>query len=263
MKRRISVALALLMAALMLASCVNAGGISNPAASGKTTVTKAPAGANATSAPAVAGGASNVSDSFNNYMKVKGDALTRITNLTEKNTDLAMFALTLLPFSMIDLTLLPLTVLSEDSTAVAAALGVFGMTGIKIEKSGNTATITYTDSTGKKAMQTSQFDAATESLKSSLTDDTGKETLYFEYVRIGTGYAAQYYSVDSSGTQVYTAFFNNSDLSAFGVKTTSEKPASIFGNAGVTVDIVKSADTYIIAQGDKVTTHDNGVDKTY
>jgi hypothetical protein len=261
-KKTISVALVFLLAAAMLTAC------GSPAANGGSSSNPADTNASATSQPtakaaAQAGGAATISESFNNFEKVKGDALTRITTLTENNTDLAMFSLTLLPFSVMDLTLLPLTVLSEDTNAAAMALGVFGMSGIKIDKSGNTSTITYTDSTGKKTVQTSQFDAATESLKSTLTDDTGKETLFFEYVRIGTGYAAQYYSVDSSGTQVYTAFFDATDVAAFGVKTTTEKPASIYGNTGVTVDIVKSADTYIIAQGAKVTTHENGVDKTY
>lgn len=260
MRKTFVAILALLLALSMLAGCT---GNLNPLGTKAPGSAEKPATDDATSAPISVGGSGKLSDSFNKYLEVKGKAFDRLTKQMESNPDLAMMGLTMLPITMVDLTLIPMTVLSEDSTAAAMALGMLGMKDTKISIEGGVYSITYTDSEGKKSTQTCKYDKATDSVQSAITDESGKETLFFEYVRVGSGYAAQYYTTDETGTNVFTSFFDESKISAFGVQATDAKPASIFKNNSVTVDIVKGADTFAILDGDKLTIHDENGDKTY
>lgn len=254
MKKAMTVAISMLLLVSLLAGC---GGKPGPVTSAD------PGGTPAADKPASGGKASTPSESFTAYMEAKNLAYERLSAKIDENEELGLYGLTLLPFVMMDLTLIPITALVGDDAAGAAALSMLGMNGVEIDRAGDTFTITYTDNEGKKTVQTCSYDAATDSMQSSITDDTGKETMFFEYARTGKGYAAQYYAVSDDGTQVYTAFFNDTDMAAFGIKATEEKPASIYKNGSVTVDFVKGADTFIMLDGDKLTVHDDGEDKTY
>lgn len=264
MKKPLSIALAFIFAVAMLAGCNSSTPAASdaPAVSGVPAASETPAAVDS-AAPAVVSGDATPSASFTRYSTMKSNALTRITDMTGTNDELALYSLTLLPITMVDLTLIPLSLLTGETAYTDDALAMLGVQGLKIDNTNGGYTITYTDSEGKKLVQTCLYDAATDSIQSSITDESGKETMFFEYVKAGNGYAAQYYTVDESGTTVITGFFDEFNISAFGLKSANQKPASIFKNAGVTVDIVKSGDTYMILQDGKLTVHDNGTDKTY
>jgi hypothetical protein len=259
MKKTFAVILALLLAIGMFAGCNGNPGPNAPAAS------KAPQanGNDATPAPVSGSKTGKLSDSYNTYLEVKSAAFERLTKEMETNSDLAMMGMTFLSITLVDLTLIPMTVVSEDSSAAGIGLGILGMKDVKVTNNGGVYTITYTDSNDKKMKQTCQYDAGTDSVQSTISDESGNETMFFEYVKVGSGYAAQYYSVGDNGAEIMTAFFDATSMAAFGVQKASAKPASIFRNSGVTVDLVKGADTYAIMDGDKLTIHENGADKTY
>ncbi len=220
----------------------------------------APAG---TEPAAPAEGSGTPSGSYGKYIDLKGKAFERISAKIEEKPELALYSMTLLPFTMVDLSLLPLSVMTSDSAAAAAALSMMGMKDVKLDTSGGKYSVTYTDSEGNKITQTCLYDAATDSVQSTIADQTGKETMFFEYVKVGSGYAAQYYSVGDDENDVYTAFFDESNISAFGIQKANARPASIFKNTGVTLDLVKQGDTYMILQDGKLLVHDQGQDKTY
>ncbi len=213
----------------------------------------------------VGAGAESPAESYSKYIEIKGAAYERLNAKLEENEELYMsMALTLLPVSMVDLTLIPLTFLTADEQAAAAGLAILGMNDVVINKSGGGYTITYADSEGGKIVQTCVYDKATDSMQSSITDADGAETLFFESVRVGDGYASQYFTKNGDGTFTkITSFCDKSSIAAFGMESINSKPASIFKNSALTVDFVKNGETYLILNGNTLTVFENGSEKTY
>lgn len=208
------------------------------------------------------GAPTNPSESFGVYAEVKGAALQRVTDKIADNSDLSLsVGMGMLPVTMVDLSLLPLTVLSVEGAE--SALEMFGMTGVEVTHNGNDYSVSYSDSEGNKLVQTCKYDPATDSMQSSTSDGTN-ETIFFEYVRVGGGYASQYYIRNEDGTfMTITTFFNDTDTMAYGMTSSATKPASIIGNTSLTVDFVKNDEVYCILQGDALTVFENGETKTY
>ncbi len=201
------------------------------------------------------------SDSYGVYVTVKSNAIQRISDKIEGNDELSLtVGLGMLPVTMIDLSLLPLSVLSMEGAE--SALAMFGMTTADISRNGNDYSITYSDREGKTFTQTCSYDPAADTLQSSVLEG-GIETLFFEYVRVGNGYAAQYYYDNGDGKyKTITMFFNDTDTIAYGIMSSDEKPASIKGGS-LTVDFVKNDESYCIMQGDALTVFDKGEAKSY
>jgi len=272
MKKTLSVTLAFVFLIVMLTSCGAPsipGNVLDPAASKAPGASDAPAEPDEPDAPAASStvdtsGLGPIGASFARYTDMKGKAYERVSAKIEEKPELGMYAMTLLPITMMDLALIPLTIVDMDETAAAMTLGFLGAENVKVSKDGNKRTVTYTDSEGKSVKFAADYDQATDSVQAAITDDTGKEALFFEYVKVGGGYASQYYSAESEGsTEVITAFFDESNITAFGFKKSAGKPGSIFKNTGITADLVKGGDTYVVMQDGKTTVHENGQDKTY
>lgn len=209
-----------------------------------------------------AGASAGPSESFAAYSEIKAAALQRITDKIGDDSELGMtVGLGMLPLTLVDLSLLPLTVMSIQGGE--SALEMFGMSGAVVTRNGNDYSVSYSDEDGNKFVQTCKYDPARDSMQSSLSDGTN-EVLFFEYVRIGGGYAAQYYVANEDGTfMTITAFFNDTDIMAYGMTSSAAKPASILGNTSLTVDFVKNDESYCILQGDALTVFENGETKTY
>jgi len=255
MKKIISILAVLSMLSVMLAGCVtvktgNGNNGAQPISSAAASSVNKPASA------APAGNASNISESYNAYLKVKGDALNRLGKKMNSITELAFSMLELLPVTGSDSMLVPLTVASNPGGAEAL--------GLKIDQNGNEYKITYTGNDGKSTIQTCKYDPAADSVQSTATDGTGKQTMFFEYVRVGNGYASQYYTDNSDGTfMLIKSFVNDTDIAAFSMQTVKTQPVSISGSNSLTVDFVKGGDSYFILQGDALTVFENGETKTY
>ncbi|MGI5848685.1 MAG: hypothetical protein ACOX8Q_01220 [Christensenellales bacterium] len=208
--------------------------------------------------------AASPSGSYTKYMEMKGTAYDRINAKLEDNEDLYLsVGLSLLPVALVDLSLIPLTVLVEENTGAEMALAMFGMSEVAIDRNGQEYTITYTDQEGNKNAQTCIYDPATDSLQSSIIDSAGKEVVFFEYIKVGNGYASQYFMHDESGYTKITSFFDESSSAAFGIETTDKKPDSIFKTGNQTVDFVKNNEMYFILKGNSLTVSENGQEKTY
>jgi len=265
LKKIICIAVMIVLVFAMFSGC------GAPAAPAGETKPAAPSVVNEETKPAEQAGGNAVgggsaSDSYNAYIKAKSDAYDRINKKIEGNSEIGMAALMLMPVTMVDISLIPLTIVSVPEGA--AALSVLGMEGINITGGGNEYSITYTskDSEGNKQTinQTCKYDPASDSMQSRLTDGNGKEAMFFEYVKIDGGYASQYYYDSGDGSfQQITSFFNDTDTVAFGMKTLSSEPASIMGNKSLGVDFVKDGETYFLLQGDKLTIYQDGEAKTY
>jgi len=250
--------LIIILALILMLSFVACGG------GGKSTGgdSGAPAG-NSDEPSAPAGKASAPADSYQNYIDQKSKAYERLTSKIEENSELALTAgLALLPVVMVDLALLPLTIVGVDGGE--AALAVLGMEGVKVAQDGNTYTITYKDTEGKSITQTCEYDAKSDSIKSVIKDGD-KQTMFFEYVYIGGGYASQYYMLneEEGNYTLITSYFNDSDFVGFGIATAKKEPASIYKNGKLSSDFIVNDESYFMLEGDVMTIFTEGEKKTY
>lgn len=267
MKKLISIILALLFMITLFAGCtvnipVPSASKTTAGASASTAKGSSPA-KSTTSAPATnATAPKSPADSYGLYTEAKSAAYDKVSKKMEDNSELALSAgMTILAVATVDLSMLGLTAMSPETSQVAGMLGIIGLKDAKVDISGNKYTLTYADQEGNKIQQICEYDPATDSVASTVTDAAGKQTFFFEYVKTGNGYASQYYAPgENSG--LITCFFND-DMAAFGVCSSNAAPQSIFKKTGVTSDIVKNNELYMIMQGDKLTVTENGKETTY
>jgi hypothetical protein len=278
MRKTITVIAAIAMVFTMFAGCASvkpqasqpSGTVSEEPASTPAAVSEDPAvSAEPETSPAAetsaaAGVPTNPTDSYTAYINVKSGAYERISKKIEGNDELALsVGMSLFTVGAVDLALVPLTVVSAGEGG-EAALEMLGLTDVKVAQNGNDYTVSYTDPQNGAVSLACKYDPATDSLQSTVSDSTGKETVFFEYVKIGSGYASQYYIDNGDGTFTeLTSFINDTDTAAFGIKSADVKPASIMGNTSLNEDFVKTAETYFILKGDALTLFENGAEKTY
>lgn len=278
MRKTITIIAALAMVLTLFAGCAQvkpqasqpSGKVSEEPASTSAAVSEDPAvsaepeTSPAAEASASAGVPTNPTDSYTAYMNVKGAAYDRLSKKIEGNDELSLsVGMSLFTVGAVDLALVPLTVVSAGEGG-EMALEMLGMTDVKVTQNGNDYSVSYKDPQNGTVTLACKYDPATDSLQSTVSDSTGKESMFFEYVKIGSGYASQYYMDNGDGTFTeLTSFINDTDTAAFGIKSADAKPASIMGNASLGEDFVKTAETYFILKGDALTLFENGAEKTY
>lgn len=215
----------------------------------------------------VLGGAvfASPSESYLKFVEVKSAAYERISNKLSASEDMeiSMVSMAMLPVVMVDLSLLPLTVLSADPSSSATALGMLGMSGVDVKQNGKEYVVTYSDEDGNVFTQTSQYDKASDSLQSSLSTPEG-ESIYFEYARVGDGYVSQTFMKNDDGSfLLIKSYFDTSNVAAFGIESADAKPASILGNAaGLNKEFVKNDEMYTIFENDQLLVVQDGTEKT-
>lgn len=271
MKKTITIFIALALAFSLLAGCASvkpqaSGTSAAPAVSGQPEASEQPSGeaTQGTEVSTPVGTPSDPTSSYQAYITMKSAAYDRLNSKLEANEDLYMsVGMSMLSVSMVDLALIPLTVVSAGEGS-EAALEMLGMSGVEVTHNGNDYSVTYTDQQNGAVTLACKYDPATDSMQSTISDSTGAEKMFFEYVRAGNGYASQYYTANDDGTfTTLTSFINDTDTAAFGMKATGGKPASILGNTSLTKDFVVNDEMYFILVGDSLTVLENGETKTY
>lgn len=211
--------------------------------------------------------ATNPSEGYNNFLSVKTSAYDRISVKTETYTDISFTILmNMLTIITVDLELIPLTVFTgQDEVETAAALSILGMSNVNLSSSGDTYTITYNSASGSQITQMCQYDASPDQMVSVVTDGSGKELVFFEYVNLGDAYVSQYYYYGETDGLYYlvTGYFNDSNIAAFGISTSSSKPDSILGGSNFSEEFVKNDEMYMILKDDVLTVFDNGTVTTH
>ncbi len=203
--------------------------------------------------------AGNPSEGFSNYSTYKSAAYDRITTASEGSDALAMtVSFGYLGVAMIDLSLISITMITDDLKSSETAMGMLGMEGAKITGNGNDYTITYTDSDGAQISQTCTYDPGKDQMSSTLLDADGEIAIFFEYVFLGDAYAAQYYYPSNDTYEVIRAYFDKDNAAAFGIFAASEKPASILGKNSFNEDFVKNDESYVIFLDGKLTAFEDG-----
>ena len=204
------------------------------------------------------------SAAYEKYTEMKSIAYSNLSKKISEHNELALSAgMAILPVAMIDLTLIPITLIGTNGGE--AALGFLGMGNVNIEQRGDLYTITYTTS-NSNVTQTCEYNAATNSLQSVLSE-TGKslDSLVFEYAGSGNGYVSQYvmYEEESKDYTLYKMYFNQDGDMTIGIETVSAKPASIFKKSGLAADFAQNDSACFKLEGGKLTVFDDGKTKTY
>lgn len=203
--------------------------------------------------------ATNPSEGYTNYITVKTNAYDRVTMASDQSDSLSMMiAMSFLGVTMVDLSLISLSMFTEDLAAAEMGMGMLGMNDVKITGNGNDYTITYTDSEGATIKQTCSYDAKKDQMASTLYDADSNIAMFFEYIHSGDSYTAQYYYPSDDGYTVIKAYFDNDNIAAFGTMSSSSVPASIIGQSGFNADFVKNDESYLILEDGKLSVFDNG-----
>ncbi len=205
------------------------------------------------------------SDSYAKYLEAKSAAMEKIYDKLDENPDETWgISLAFLPITMVDLSLIPLSVFtSTDSAVITGALEFFSFSNIDFNVSGNTYSLSYDDGSGSKTSLICEYDPDNGSISSSMKDGNGTEIMFFELIENDNGYISQYYYPDEySGEYTLLKGFFNDDVIAYGIKATNSKPASIIGsNQGV--GFIDDCDTKIIMEGDSLTVVEDGTETVY
>ncbi|NLO47466.1 MAG: hypothetical protein GX111_03965 [Clostridiales bacterium] len=205
------------------------------------------------------------SESYAKYLEAKSVATEKIYDKLDENSDETwMLSLTLLPITMVDLALIPLSVFtSTDPAVITGALEFFAYTDIDFHVSGNTYTLTYDDGNGEKSSLVCDFYPDQNAASCTMQDGNGAEVMFFEFVESGSGYLSQYYYPDDStgGYTMLKSYFDN-NIITYGIKAVDTKPATIIGGRQG-ADFVNDCDTVFIMEGDTLTVIEEGVETVY
>jgi len=162
------------------------------------------------------------------YSVAKNELVSLITEALTSNSGLALESMHMMGPVMIDLLVLPASLMGLGEIAAASGLSVIGATDVTYSENGNQYKITYSDQEGKKTEFTGTYDAAKDAFACEvLADDGGK--IYYEYRRTPFGYVSQVYNVSEDETELFQ-FSIHEKGGVLGISYVSDKPAALTGN---------------------------------
>jgi hypothetical protein len=176
------------------------------------------------------------------YMDVKKVSYEAIAKKMEADPTQALNMMGLMGVAMMDLSLIPVTYLAglqaaQDSPLWSGNLLMLEGTG-KVEKAGSKYLFeaTITDPNNPFSM-TGEYDEQSDSMQYTMSSD-GKDTVYFEYVRCGEGYASQYFTFptsadDTPDNNLIKLFSIGQDIYV-GYVSAAVKPQPIYGTSPAT-----------------------------
>jgi len=196
----------------------------------------------------------NPSESYQAYLDTKSKAVDRISDKIGEFDELAFsVGMALFPLLFVDMAFIPITMIGMDKAAA-------NFLGFEVKQNGSVYTITYEEN-GEKMTQTCDYDVKTDSMRCTIT--TGdKETIYFEYARVGSGYASQYTTREGDGYSLNRVFCDDNSI-GIGMQTVTSPPQSIFKDNKVKLGFVENDASYFILEGDTLIIFKDGEKKVY
>ena len=151
-----------------------------------------------------------VADSYSAFVEAKNAVVSNIVDGLTSNPELALVAFGLAEVIMLDVVLIPATVLGNGEMVTNAALGVLGFADIDYSEDGNNYTLKYKDNQGKSNTFTGTYDDSADSLICTIKED-GKEVLPQNTIKHPLG-MSQYHSVNDDGdTNTYKLSIQGED----------------------------------------------------
>lgn len=187
--------------------------------------------------------------SYERFIAAKTTGYESITSRMDESEGLAITAsMEILAVSMIDLQILDLVFVTDDTDASEEAANIMGLVDLSVQRAGEDFSVTYTGADSEKFVTNGKYDAATDSIFCTWTKD-GQETLMLEYVKFGSGYAAQYYITDGQDTSVIKVIVDSEDI-AIGMSGSKDRPVSIYKSAPADFTFMDDCATvYMIVDG--------------
>ena len=255
MKKRLSLALSLMMIAFVLTGCAKAKDAAEDVAA--QAVEAAEAGETVESAAATdaqqsapSGADSDTASAFYSaYMEAKSAVLNRLMDGIGNNPDTMMSAFSFLGISMSDLYLLPAMYFGLGEGSVATALSMMGAKDVIYDEQGNQYTVTYKNAEDKESSLTGTYDKGKSLVAIGKTN--GKEDVFAQTYRTSFGYVGQFYFIAEDGTAtLYQVSISGSD-GVFGVISGVDRPAPLTGNEGA--DFPMAAKEWYAITGSTIT----------
>lgn len=172
---------------------------------------------------------STATDSYTRYLEAKNEMMTRLTEAVNAQPEAAMAAFSFFKLTMVDLAMLPAAFIGQDETAAAAGMAFFGIEGVRLEHSGDSASLIYKNQAGEESVFTGRYDPRADWYTFTLVVD-GKENLYAEYRGTSYGYVAQYFLTNDDGTTTLMRVTIEGKDGSIGLEDGGSRPAPLTGN---------------------------------
>ncbi len=185
-------------------------------------------------------------DSYSAYLELKSKTIGDLTdNIPEENYSLP---LELLGFTMVDLTMIPITFCGlDESERVGLSLLYDKFT---YEYKGNKCIFSFEDEDGKSRYETI-FDSKRDAMQTKMFVND-KLTFINEYIKCKNGYAAQYYVASEENNTTYRTIFRSSYIMTGIFNDVTKEPESIYNSS------CNFGDDWLTA-GNTWSKYDNGV----
>jgi hypothetical protein len=198
--------------------------------------------------------------SYSKYIEAKSKMIENITNSESLSGNFGI-SMSILGLALVDMAALPATICGLDESAATGLAFMFN--GMNYKEEANKCIFTYKTNDGKSIKLTAEYDAKTDSARMESYEED-KLGLISEYIKIGKGYASQYYSVRNDAIEVYKVFFTDKDIATGIFGDVDSIPDSIYKNAsGLDFEWTKSDNFWVQIKDDKTTTVIDGEQVDY
>lgn len=171
----------------------------------------------------------NITESYTKYTELKSKAYDKLNEAIGEGENYNFtLAMGMLGFASMDLSLIPITVCGLDKEAAMAGLA-FLYSNIDYKSNKDGCKVTFNVKDGEKMTYDIIYDEKTDSLKTKVYSED-QLSIVSEYVKLKSGYATQFYSVEETETYVFKSIFDENKI-VVGKTTVSAEPESIFKNA--------------------------------
>lgn len=191
-----------------------------------------------------------IADSYDKYSKLKTEAYEMLNNSSEYSANYNL-SLGLLGFVTVDLSLIPITFCGLENAAAVSALEFFYQ-DIDYKTTKDSCDLTFKTENGEDMTYNTKFDEKTDSVQTKIYLN-GKLQYISEYIKLNTGYATQFYSVNDDQTSTYKSIFDSEKI-VVGMQSNTSEPESLFKNAAIaTEEWTKSQELWSKYENNKVT----------
>ena len=167
---------------------------------------------------------STIAESYSKYLELKSDSYDKMSEAIPED-DYTM-AMSLVGFSLVDLTMIPITICGLDETAAKYFYTLYTNLDYKNEKDKCTLTFKNDDTTSKYI---STYDKNTDSVQTKYYEDD-KLKLVAEYVKLDKGYGTQQYYADEDQHTSYRSIFSEDYIAIGTFNDVTIEPTSIYKN---------------------------------
>lgn len=189
-------------------------------------------------------------EAYTNFIQVKGELFSILTDALASNDDTALESMSLLGVAFVDMALLPVSSFGYGESAANAAMGFLGASDIVYAENGNQYSVKYKSEEGEQYELQGEYDSAADALKCSSFID-GEEFLFFEYRQSPFGYVSQSYGKNDDGSRFLYQMAISGKNGIIGISDATGDPPALTGSEAI--DFPKACTQWYAIDGDQFT----------